>query len=117
MFNNFTDDKAYVSTKWIIRLVINQGLQIHHIFRVKCLAGVATHYVIVLQDGWVICDCCMGLNLGIPCRHYFQLYTKVEGLTFSIGIMRAWQVFFILSMSRHLNAFLHADGYRILPLI
>ncbi|KAE9385191.1 hypothetical protein BT96DRAFT_785229, partial [Gymnopus androsaceus JB14] len=87
MFNDFTNDKAYVSTKWIIRLVINQGLQIRHIFRVKRLAGVATHYVIVLQDGRVICDCCMGLNLGIPCRHYFQLYTKVEGLTFSIGII------------------------------
>ncbi|ESK89457.1 hypothetical protein Moror_16116 [Moniliophthora roreri MCA 2997] len=33
----------------------------------------------------------MGLNLGIPCRHYFQLFTKAQGLTFSIGmIKRRW---------------------------
>ncbi|KAE9386417.1 hypothetical protein BT96DRAFT_839265, partial [Gymnopus androsaceus JB14] len=58
-----------------------------HILQVKRLNGIATHYVIVHTDGCVICNCCMGLNLGIPCRHYFQLFQKVEGLTFSIGMI------------------------------
>ncbi|KAJ3884853.1 hypothetical protein GG344DRAFT_91441 [Lentinula edodes] len=70
MQNNFTNDKAYIST-----------------------CGIATHYLVVLKDGCAICDCCMGLNLGIPCRHYFHLFTKVEGLVFSIGMIRARCVF------------------------
>ncbi|KAE9391481.1 hypothetical protein BT96DRAFT_831965, partial [Gymnopus androsaceus JB14] len=86
--NDFSNDKAYISTRWLIQLVLKQGLQIRHIFRVKRLGGVATHYVFVLKDGWVVCDCCMQLNLGIPCRHYFHIFTKVEGLTFSIGMIR-----------------------------
>ncbi|KAE9395627.1 hypothetical protein BT96DRAFT_826003 [Gymnopus androsaceus JB14] len=86
--NNFTNDKAYVSTQWIIRLVLKQGLHIRHILRVKRLNLAATHYVIVLLNGRVIRDCSMGLNLGIPCRHYFQTFQKVEGLTFSIGMIR-----------------------------
>ncbi|KAF9058962.1 hypothetical protein BDP27DRAFT_1201345, partial [Rhodocollybia butyracea] len=85
--NDFTNDKAYISTRWIIRLVLKQKLQIRHIFRVKRLAGITTHYLVVLKDGRAICDCCMQLNLGIPCRHYFQIFTKVEGLTFSIGMI------------------------------
>jgi len=30
----------------------------------------------------------MGTNLGIPCRHYFQVLTKVQGMKFNIGLIR-----------------------------
>ena len=45
----------------------------------------------VLPDNRYVCDCCMGLNLGIPCRHYFQPLTvvKAKGLWFHIGLVRA----------------------------
>ncbi|KAJ3910840.1 hypothetical protein F5877DRAFT_55871 [Lentinula edodes] len=93
MQNDFTNDKAYISTRWLIRLALDQGLRIWFLFKVQRLGGIATHYLVVLRDGRAICDCCMGLNLGIPCRHYFHLFTKVEGLVFSIGMIRARCVF------------------------
>jgi hypothetical protein len=31
----------------------------------------------------------MGLNLGLPCHHFFHIYTTVQGLQFNIGFIRA----------------------------
>lgn len=47
-----------------------------------------THYLVLLRDRTYICDCCMGLNLGVSCRHYFQVLLKMPSLRFHIGLIR-----------------------------
>ena len=47
----------------------------------------ASHHLVLLADSCYTCDCCMGINLGIPCCHYFQVLTKVQGMKFNIGLI------------------------------
>jgi hypothetical protein len=93
MQDDFSNDEAHISTKWLLRLTSQQKLCVKNLIRVKRLGtGSGIHYLAVLADGRVICDCCMGLNLGIPCRHFFHVFTRVQGLTFGIGMIRARRV-------------------------
>ncbi|KAF8060906.1 hypothetical protein FPV67DRAFT_1423234, partial [Lyophyllum atratum] len=87
--NTFTNDKAYISTCWLLRLISNRGLQVKHLLRVTHIGTSTVHYVAILVDGLYICDCCMGLNLGIPCHHFFQILLKVPSMQFHIGLVRA----------------------------
>lgn len=88
MMNTFENDQAYLSLNWIMKLVKARGLQVLHLLRVVHLATGASHYVAILPDNRYICDCCMGLNVGVPCRHYFQVWTTVKGLVFHISLIR-----------------------------
>ncbi|KAJ6501349.1 hypothetical protein DFH09DRAFT_944711 [Mycena vulgaris] len=45
------------------------------------------YYLAVLPDGRYICNCCMPLNLGIPCRHYYHAWINVQGLPFHISLI------------------------------
>ena len=47
------------------------------------------HFVVIFSETEYICDCCMGLNLGIPCWHYFQVLLKAPKLWFHIGLVCA----------------------------
>ena len=87
--NNFKNDTAYISTRWLLRLVSSRGLQVQHLLRVTRIGTSVVHYVAILPDSQYVCDCCMGLNLGIPCRHYFQVLLKMPNLLFHIGLVRA----------------------------
>lgn len=87
--NPFTNDAAYISTKWLLRLILQRGLRVRHLLCIKRMGTNTKHYLAVLPDGCYVCDCCMGLNLGLPCRHFFQVMLKMDSLRFHIGLVRA----------------------------
>ncbi|PBK61694.1 hypothetical protein ARMSODRAFT_864235, partial [Armillaria solidipes] len=88
MISSFSNDSAFISTKWLLRLINGRGLNVKYLFRVRHLGPTgAEHYLAVLPDDRYICDCCMGLNLGVPCRHYFQVLSKSPNLRFNVGIV------------------------------
>ncbi|TFK33808.1 hypothetical protein BDQ12DRAFT_577998, partial [Crucibulum laeve] len=88
MINNFKNDKTRISTQWLLQLVAQHGLRVKHLFRIMHVGTGSTHYITLLEDGYrYICDCCMGINLGIPCRHYFKLLTRMSSLRFHIGLV------------------------------
>lgn len=89
MHNRFDNDQAYISTKWLIRQVADRGLTVVQLLRITHLSGGQPHYLALLSDGTYVCDCCMGMNLGLPCRHYFQAFTTVPDLHFNISLVRA----------------------------
>lgn len=68
MLSQFNNDKVYISTKWLLRLINGRGLNVIHLLRILHLGTNATHYLAILPDNRYVCDCCMGINLGIPCR-------------------------------------------------
>ncbi|KAF9457959.1 hypothetical protein BDZ94DRAFT_1115273, partial [Collybia nuda] len=87
MINAFENDAAYISTVWLLQLIKWRGLEMQHILHITHKATGKVHHLVILQDKRYICDCCMGLNLGIPCRHYFTAWTSVQGLPFHIGLV------------------------------
>ena len=88
MLNRFQNDRAYVSTNFLLRLIRGQGLQVQHLLRISHRGTGATHILALLPRCGYICDCCMGTNLGIPCRHYFQALSVAKGRHFSIELLR-----------------------------
>ncbi|KAG1856274.1 hypothetical protein C8R48DRAFT_566547, partial [Suillus tomentosus] len=89
MVNNFGNDTAYIGTKWLLRLLASRGLEVIHLLKVMNRGTRATHFLAMLPENLYACDCCMGMNLGIPCRHYFQVLTRMPTLSFHIGLVRA----------------------------
>ncbi|KAG2740233.1 hypothetical protein P692DRAFT_20753620, partial [Suillus brevipes Sb2] len=87
MMNNFKNDEAYISTKWLLRLINSRGLEIQHLLKIVNRGTKTTHFLAILQNDSYLCDCCMGMNLGIPCRHYFQALTRMPALSFHIGLV------------------------------
>jgi hypothetical protein len=89
MVNTFANNDTYISTKWLLQLLAGHGLHVEQLLRIIHLSGGQPHYLALLGDGRYVCDCCMGINLGIPCRHYFQALTTVPGLRFSVALVRS----------------------------
>ncbi|KAJ6610536.1 hypothetical protein B0H10DRAFT_1803648 [Mycena sp. CBHHK59/15] len=87
--NDFTNDGAYLETRWLLQLVQNQGLVPAHLIKITHMSTGVNHIIAILPDGRYICDCCMGLNLGLVCRHYFAAWLKMPGLPFHISLIRA----------------------------
>ena len=100
MINVFSNDNARISVKWLLRLIDGRGLKVKHLLQVTHLGTSASHHLTILSDGRYICDCCMGTNLGIPCRHYFQVLTKVQGMKFNIGLVHPRYMFVVRSITR-----------------
>ncbi|KAF9522673.1 hypothetical protein CPB83DRAFT_776724 [Crepidotus variabilis] len=88
MMNTFENDEIHISTRWLIRLIRDRGLSVQHLYRVESIGGQSLHMIAILSDGNYACDCCMGTNLGLPCRHYFQVLSSMPTLKFSLGIIR-----------------------------
>ncbi|KAJ6539992.1 hypothetical protein DFH09DRAFT_858848, partial [Mycena vulgaris] len=86
VINNFENDKAYVSLQWLVKQV-RRGLVIRHLLRIRYTSMGSIHYLAVLPDGRYICNCCMPLNLGIPCQYYFRAWIDVQGLPFHISLI------------------------------
>ncbi|KAF8230436.1 hypothetical protein L208DRAFT_1281685, partial [Tricholoma matsutake] len=84
MMNSFD---AYVSTCWLLQLIMGCGLVIEHLLQIVHTVTEKSHHLALLQDKQYICDCCMGLNLGLSCHHYFRAWTDVKGLPFHIGLI------------------------------
>jgi hypothetical protein len=89
MVNNFSNNTAYIGTKWLLQLLASRGLEVIHLLKVMNHGTHATHFLAMLPENLYACDCCMGMNLGIPCRHYFQVLTRMPTLSFHIGLVRA----------------------------
>ncbi|RDX41108.1 hypothetical protein OH76DRAFT_1324153, partial [Lentinus brumalis] len=89
-FNNFDNDSAYVSTAWLIWLIRNRNMSVQHLLKVTHGSTGAVHYIAVIDAYQHVCDCCMGLSLGIPCRHFFQALSASRGksLLFHMGLIR-----------------------------
>ncbi|KAF9488056.1 hypothetical protein BDN71DRAFT_1367621, partial [Pleurotus eryngii] len=85
--NTFQNDSAYISTQFLLRLITGRGYNVKHLFRIQHIATKAMHILVVLTDGRYICDCCMGMNLGIPCRHFWCAMTHIQSLGFHIGMI------------------------------
>ncbi|TFK16865.1 hypothetical protein FA15DRAFT_661850 [Coprinopsis marcescibilis] len=64
-----------------------RDLQPPHIFRITHLSSGTSHFLATLPGNCYICDCCMGVNLGIPCQHFLQAWTVVCSLTFHLGLI------------------------------
>jgi len=90
MLSQFKNNKVYISTKWLLHLINGQGLKVIYLLQITHLRTSTTHYLAVLPDNWYVCNCCMGMNLGIPCCHYPQALTIVlhSNGTSSLGGIR-----------------------------
>ncbi|KAJ3568104.1 hypothetical protein NP233_g5933 [Leucocoprinus birnbaumii] len=89
MLNTFINDDAHITSAWLFNLINNMKVRIHQIFKITHQATGVVHYLVRLDDDRCICDCCMGMNLGIPCRHFFNAWVNVHGLPFHMGLIRA----------------------------
>ncbi|KAJ7163678.1 hypothetical protein C8R46DRAFT_902606, partial [Mycena filopes] len=87
--NRFTNDRAYIGTRFLLRLVQEKGLVPLHLIKIVHTASQATHYLVLFADGRYMCDCCMQESLGVACRHYFTAWIKIPGLPFNISLIRA----------------------------
>ncbi|PPQ86528.1 hypothetical protein CVT25_007179 [Psilocybe cyanescens] len=86
MINNFTKNTAYISIQQLLQKIIGQGHQVQHLLKISHMGTVhMTHSLAILNNGFYFCDCCMGVNLGIPCQHYFQVLSVVKGLRFHLA--------------------------------
>ncbi|KAJ6524880.1 hypothetical protein DFH09DRAFT_937053, partial [Mycena vulgaris] len=86
--NTFINDNAYIGTRFLLRLVRERGLVPAHLIQIIHTQTGATHIIALFNDGRYLCDCCMGSNLGVVCRHYFVAWVKVPGLPFHISLIR-----------------------------
>ncbi|KAF8906964.1 hypothetical protein CPB84DRAFT_1639790, partial [Gymnopilus junonius] len=87
MINNFQNDNSHISTVFLLRLIRGRGLTVQHLIRVMHKGTHSLHIVTLLPDGNYVCDCCMGMNLGLPCRHYFAVLSTIKTLKFNLGII------------------------------
>ncbi|KAF7362848.1 hypothetical protein MVEN_00634600 [Mycena venus] len=87
--NDFANDNAYIGTRFLLRLVREQGLFPTHVLKIVHMHTQATHILVLLPDGRYMCDCCMGTNLGVVCRHYLVAWLRIPGLPFHLSLIRA----------------------------
>ncbi|KAJ7111208.1 hypothetical protein C8R46DRAFT_867856, partial [Mycena filopes] len=87
MINVHENDRVYISTKWLLRQIVQRGLQVKHLIRIAHRATGAVHYLALLRDGRYLCDCCLDQNLGLVCRHYFLAWVTIKDLPFHISFI------------------------------
>ncbi|KAJ6582628.1 hypothetical protein DFH09DRAFT_1145654, partial [Mycena vulgaris] len=61
--NDFANDRAYMGTRFLLRLLREKGLVPSHLLKIKHTESGATHIIALFLDGRYLCDCCMGTNL------------------------------------------------------
>ncbi|TEB30170.1 hypothetical protein FA13DRAFT_1733987 [Coprinellus micaceus] len=88
MFNRFENDSAHISPVWLVQRAVDRGLRVTHLLKITHLSSRVPHFLLVLEKDQYMCDCAMGLNLGVPCRHFFHAWTTFGGLRFQIGLIR-----------------------------
>lgn len=91
MSNLYENDGAHIGSKWLLRLVVNQGLRVTMVLRVSHLGTGKTHILAFMDNQTYVCDCTMGLSLGLPCRHYFHVLSSTGNLRFHLSVInRRW---------------------------
>lgn len=89
MINQFNNDNAYISTTWLLRLIRGRGLRVEHLLKITHQGTEAFHMLAILRGGQgYVCDCCMGMNAGLPCQHYFCALSDMTSMKFSIAFIR-----------------------------
>ncbi|KAF8578117.1 hypothetical protein K439DRAFT_1362967 [Ramaria rubella] len=93
MWNHFSNDHSLISNAFLLRLITGQGLKVHRLLRIIHLGTGTRHTLTLLESGRYVCDCCMGSNLGIPCRHFYCALLNMKELVFHIALIRHrwWQ--------------------------
>ncbi|KIJ40588.1 hypothetical protein M422DRAFT_60564 [Sphaerobolus stellatus SS14] len=86
MHDTFSNDNRCISSDWLFRIIHDRGLQIQEVFHVVHMSSGTSHMLAVLDQeyGAYICDCCMGCNLGILCRHFFAVWVNVQDTVFHL---------------------------------
>jgi hypothetical protein len=88
LLDTFTDDTVHLSAQYLLQLVTGSGRECAALFVVKHYATRATHYLAILDTGHPMCDCMMGVNLGIPCRHFYTVLRLSQSPTqFHLGLI------------------------------
>ncbi|KZV90778.1 hypothetical protein EXIGLDRAFT_616493, partial [Exidia glandulosa HHB12029] len=84
----FTSDAICLSTKYVLSVIASRQLRVTHLFTVSHSSSKTTHTVAIIDPHRHICDCMMLTNLGIPCRHFWAVWQRVQGMLFHIGLVR-----------------------------
>ncbi|KAF6755022.1 hypothetical protein DFP72DRAFT_812237 [Ephemerocybe angulata] len=87
MTNTYENDTAHIGSKWLLRLVVNQGLRVTMVLRVSHLGTGKAHILAFTDNQTYVCDCTMGLSLGLPCRHYFHVLSSTGNLRFHLSVI------------------------------
>ena len=87
LLNSFSEDTIHISVHHLLQVVAKRGWACAAVFHVTQYATDVSHYVAVLDTGHPICDCMMGTNLGLPCRHFYSvLRSTTTAVTFHLGL-------------------------------
>ncbi|KAK0455367.1 uncharacterized protein EV420DRAFT_1272717, partial [Desarmillaria tabescens] len=86
LLNTFEDDNIKLSTKYLLCFIATHGWLCSGLFKIAYYTSESIHFIAVLDMGHTLCDCMMGINLGIPCCHYYALLhysrlTREQGLS------------------------------------
>lgn len=89
MIDSFQNDGAHLDSKWLLRLVVNQGMRVQTLFRIQHMGSGKSHVLAFMDDQSYVCDCTMGLSLGIPCRHFFTILAASgnTGIQFHMSVI------------------------------
>jgi hypothetical protein len=88
MLDTFKDDTTIVSVNYLLALVYQRDWNVKHLYKVVRYHSDAHHFVTILDNGHLICDCMMLTNLGIPCRHIFSLFVHTN-IAFHLSMINA----------------------------
>src|SRR6202142_3431380 len=97
----------HISWTWFV------SKEITHMYKIMCYDSNTSHFAVVLANGHVVCDCMMGINLGIPCRHIFALLYLTSTVAFHISMYNKRFVYFS-SLKSFSGDNLFIDGFLIL---
>jgi hypothetical protein len=91
LLNSFCEDMVHISVRHLLQVVAKQGWSCMSVFHVTQYATNVSHYIAILDTGHPICDCMMGTNLGLPCRHFYSVLRASDSICFHLGLVnRRW---------------------------
>ncbi|PPR08003.1 hypothetical protein CVT24_003754 [Panaeolus cyanescens] len=89
MINTFTNEDAYIGAQYLLRMTSGRGNRVQNVLRIVHQGSNKAHILLILDNSSYICDCSMGISLGLPCRHYFQALSHLSNFRFHLGVIRA----------------------------
>ena len=87
LLNGFSKDAVHISAQYLLDLIAGREWECIALCQIWHYATQASHHIAILQTGHFICDCMMGTNLGIPCRHFYAvLLMPSSPVQFHLGL-------------------------------
>ena len=99
----FSNDTLNISIKYLVELIQERGWVIDQLYKVTRYDSDTTHYVAVLASGHTVCDCMMGINLGIPCRHFYAVSYTTNAVMFHLSMVNKRFVKILYTYTSHLH--------------